>query len=194
MIHSCRSFYTAGEAPKDDPDYYFKESTWRKANPGFDFINKQGFEESAQRARGDDGFLNTFLRYNLNIWVGSTQSFIPSYIWDKCNKGEVVDEELHGLDCYGGLYARSQGGFMCFSLFFPSVSVLRRWFWCTEESFDNLLLAIPSFFKLVAHFTMIDGSAHDFVVPERDISGLFDRFKVQRIDYACRDNPNDSTT
>ncbi len=180
--------YTAGEAPKNDPDYYFKESTWNKSNPGLKFKNRKDFEQTAMRAKGDDGFLNTFLRYNLNIWVGSTESFIPTHIWNKCNKGEGSDKELHGLEAYGGLYARSLGGFMCFSLFFPSVSVLKRWFWCTEESFDTLLIENPSFSSWVPHFTMIEGSAHDFVVPEKDMLRVLDRFKVQAVDYACRDN------
>lgn len=125
--------YSAGDQPEGDDEYYFRPETWEAANPGFKYINGYKFAQKAQVARNSSSSLNTFLRYNLNIWVGSVNAWIPAHRWAKC-KGKVNFSELEGERAYCGLYVSKIKDIGAFCMFFPEKKVLWWRYFCPETS------------------------------------------------------------
>lgn len=181
--------FTAGEAPSDDPGYYFREETWKIANPGWDHINQVEFKRKAERAKNSKAFLNNFLRYNLNVWVGSSNTFIPEYEWNQCNRGVVPLEDLRGQECFAGLYFMHVRDIIAFTLFFPAQRVIKRWFWCPKAMFierENIDSRWTSW-KEAGFIRIVSGNAHDFNDPMEVISDIVGRFRVQSFEYRCRE-------
>ncbi len=116
--------------PDDDP---FDPKTWEKANPGWNFINQREFKEMATRAERNPALLNTFKRYNLNMWTGSTESWIPPHEWSLGNDG-VSFSEVRGYPCYGGLMVSRVRDINAFCLFFPDFDQFFWWYWCPITS------------------------------------------------------------
>lgn len=116
--------------PDDDP---FDPKTWEKANPGWNFINQREFKELAKRAERNPALLNTFKRYNLNMWTGSTESWIPPHEWSLGNPG-VSFSSARGMECYGGLMVSKVRDLNSFCLYFPELEQMFWWFWCPMTS------------------------------------------------------------
>lgn len=181
--------FTAGEQPKDDPDYYFRPETQRKANPGFEFINQHEFAAKALRAERSKAFLANYLRYNLNVWVGSAQGFIPKHEWDRCNKGKVALTDLMDYECYAGLYFMHVRDLICMSLFFPELCVLKRWFWCPSEKLRDRIDGFSPFADWVdaGYIRKVPGNAHNFKEPAAVISELLKKLKIRSFEVKCRE-------
>ena len=180
--------WSAGEQPKDDPEYYYKESTWKIANPGWAFINQEEFKALANKARRSKAFEADFLRYNLNVWVGSASGFIPQYEWDQCNKGKVDLGELRGEECYAGLYFMHPRDIIAMTLFFPGQKVLKRWFWCPKTVLDDRSVVEPMFKSWVkeGYIRVVPGKGHDFEGPIEVIENLVDDFKIMGFEVRTR--------
>lgn len=66
-------------------DNWRDEATWRKANPNFDIsVYREYFEELVTKAETSNSELNSFLRFNLNIWTNSSVQWINMDRWDAC--------------------------------------------------------------------------------------------------------------
>lgn len=77
------SFFFAwwGASDADDPAL---PATWEKANPGFgDLLDPEDFEANLKQATAK-GTLNDFKTKRLNMWVDSSQAWLPDGWWDKC--------------------------------------------------------------------------------------------------------------
>jgi phage terminase large subunit-like protein len=124
-------------APEDAD--YFDEDTWKAANPAWDIINKDAFRATALTAQNNPLFLNTFLRYHLNIWTGSTKAFIPLKDWDNCNHGPLDFNDYKGRKCYAGIDYGSKRDLSSFTLLFPPQEGVPRttvftWGWCPLDT------------------------------------------------------------
>ncbi len=85
---------------KDDP---FSKKTWAKANPGFGtIIDAENFRILAEEAKTRTSALNSFLRLHLNIWTGSTESWIPPHVWDS-RMCDIDESDLLKADLFLGL-------------------------------------------------------------------------------------------
>jgi phage terminase large subunit-like protein len=77
------SFFMAwwGAQETDDPS---SPVTWEKANPGYgDLIDPEDFESNWKQAVAK-GTVNDFKTKRLNMWVDSSQAWLPNGWWDKC--------------------------------------------------------------------------------------------------------------
>lgn len=77
------SFFMAwwGAQQTDDPSL---PATWEKANPGYgDLLDPEDFEANYKQAVAK-GTLNDFKTKRLNMWVDSSQAWLPDGWWDKC--------------------------------------------------------------------------------------------------------------
>lgn len=77
------SFFFAwwGAEDGDDPA---SPATWAKANPGYgDLLDAEDFEATYKQAIAK-GTLNDFKTKRLNMWVDSSQAWLPDGWWDKC--------------------------------------------------------------------------------------------------------------
>jgi phage terminase large subunit-like protein len=181
--------FSAGEQPKDDADYYFREETWKKANPGWNFINQDEFRSMANQARRSQLFLNDFLRYNLNVWVGSASGFIPRHEWDQCNKGVIDTAELRGQPCHAGLYFMHVRDIIALTLFFPEQMVLKRWFWCPSVTLDDRSVVDPMWkaWAKDGYVRRVPGSAHDWTDPSDVINAIIDQFDLKSLEVRTRE-------
>lgn len=121
---------------EDDP---FDPKTWYKANPGLgSIIDFDNFKDLAREAETTPSDLNSFKRLHLNIWTGSTESWIPPHEWEKCNLGEVDESELEGLPCWAGLDLASTRDLSSFAIIWELEKdksyLLRVWFWCPADT------------------------------------------------------------
>jgi phage terminase large subunit-like protein len=80
----------------DDPSFFFAwwganqgddpsdPKTWEKANPGYgDLLDPEDFEANYKQALAK-GTINDFKTKRLNMWVDSSQAWLPDGWWDKC--------------------------------------------------------------------------------------------------------------
>lgn len=130
--------YFAFIATLDEGDDWHDETVWLKANPNLGVTVKlEWMREMAGRAAKLPGFLNSFLRFNLNRWTNQTTRWIGPELW-AANAGTPIDEaSLQGRICYGGLDLSAVSDLTAWVLLFPDpaepgrVDVLCR-FWCPE--------------------------------------------------------------
>ena len=102
----------------DPDDDWTKESTWRKANPGYGTIcNAAYFEDAVKKAKSNPSMINSFLRLHLNIWTSAESSWIPDEIFMKGAK-EIPMDRLPNLPAYGGLDLASTQDLTAFALLF----------------------------------------------------------------------------
>lgn len=112
-------------ADPDDDD--FSEETWKKANPGWDYINHDEFEISAKMAKESAVFRNSFCRYNLNKWTGTETIWIDDDRFMRCNLGAIDEETLLGRECYVGLDLSSNRDTTALVYLFPPVGDEDKW-------------------------------------------------------------------
>lgn len=131
------SFYACIYAA-DEEDDWNKVATWKKANPNLDVsISREFLKQEARRAEELLSFQNTFRRLYLNQWTQQHSRWIDLGLWDE-QAGTVVEEQLAGRTCYGGLDLSSVSDITAWVLAFPSeddpelVDVLCR-FWVPAD-------------------------------------------------------------
>lgn len=94
--------YSAGEYGVVKEEDYFKEETWRRANPNYGrSIDKTYLEARAREAQNDPSALFTFLRYHLGIVTRSHTEWIPVNKILACDKGGY-EEDVQNLPCWMG--------------------------------------------------------------------------------------------
>ncbi len=111
--------YYAFIAAADEGDDWENPETWAKANPNLGVsVRHEYLEELADRARRSPSFLNTFLRYHLNVWTQQLERWITPEAWAQ---GDVaIDEgELVGRRCWVGLDLASTSDITAAVLAFP---------------------------------------------------------------------------
>jgi|CXWL01.1.fsa_nt_gi phage terminase large subunit-like protein len=122
----------------DEGDNWQDERNWYKSNPNLGVSKKLDYmRDNARKAAKLPGFLNTFLRLELNRWTQQVTRWIDMLLWD-ANAGPPIDEEsLRGRLCYGGLDLSSVSDLTAWVLLFPDpvvqdqVTILPR-LWCPE--------------------------------------------------------------
>ena len=86
-----------------DGDDWHDPQTWRKANPALgSFLTEKNFRIEYEKAVKMPSYINTFKNLHLNIWSNTLESWISDEDWMSC-AGEVDDEYLKTLPCWGGL-------------------------------------------------------------------------------------------
>lgn len=79
------------------------ERNWHYANPALGkFLSIESLRAEALEARNDPTKENAFRQYRLNQWVSQVSRWMPLHVWD-ATAGMVVEEQLVGRLCYGGL-------------------------------------------------------------------------------------------
>lgn len=87
----------------DEEDDWTDPEVWIKANPNMDVsIKKEYLEAQFLQARNNSSEEVNFKTKHLNMWVGSSMSWIDDISWMKCDKGGDP-ADLIGRECYGGL-------------------------------------------------------------------------------------------
>ncbi len=136
------STFYAYIAAADTEDDWLDEAVWAKANPSLGHTVSIDFlRQEAERAKHSPAYQNTFRRLFLNQWTQQTDRWLDLYLWDENASGAhgmVIEEQLKGRTCYGGLDLSAVKDLTAFVLVFPydddpdECDVLCR-FWCPES-------------------------------------------------------------
>lgn len=127
-------------AESDDP---FVERTWKKANPTYPITPSPEFMRSAaDKAKAGPVELASFLRLHLGIRAKQDARFIALDRWDRnAGLGPLVEADLAGRQCFGGLDLGSTSDLTALSWIFPredgGYDCLWR-FWMPEAALDRL--------------------------------------------------------
>lgn len=109
-------------ADKDAEDFApFDRETIARANPGAGItVTWEYLLKKAEQAQASPGALNAYLRLHLNVRTGAHSAWLKPQSWD-AGAGLVVEEELRGRDCFGGLDLASTSDFTACAWLFPPV-------------------------------------------------------------------------
>jgi phage terminase large subunit-like protein len=173
----------------DEDDAWDDRDTWRKANPGLGInVKWEYLEERAAQAAREPSFLNTFLRYHLNIWTQQVTRWISMDSWRDCPE-RAPEAELVGRPAYAALDLSQKLDLTALVLALPDDGgfwdLVSR-FWCPEDRIlersnrdqvpydawarDGWIVATPG--------NVID---YDFI--EAEAADLCDRFQVLQLAY-----------
>lgn len=103
----------------DEGDDWTKETTWKKANPGYGVsVQRDYFERKVVEAMSSPATEQTFRRLHLDQWTESQTRWVSMDRWDACN-GPVIPADLVGRECYAGLDLASTMDLCSLVLLFP---------------------------------------------------------------------------
>lgn len=156
----CWELYEYGRKVRsrqiDDPTFFFRwwgvtegqqwddEETWAAAQPNLGIsVSREFLRSEARQAKHVPARQNTFRRLYLNEWTQSAARWIDLGKWDEA-AGLVVEEQLKGRKCYGGLDLAATTDIAALAWDFPidlknkpHHEVIWR-FWIPEERLPDL--------------------------------------------------------
>ena len=119
------------------PDDDFEDpSVWRKANPSMGFtMDETRFGEELTAAKRSPSDWSSFLRYRLNLWLGSTDRYLDLAAWNAC--GAPFDPaELDGLPCWCGLDLATTTDLAAFAALYPGGRATWH-FWLPKDGIEE---------------------------------------------------------
>lgn len=138
--HFLHVEYSAPEKVTDAEIDDRLEEFGKMANPAWGHIVKPSeFKADWERSKRNPREVARFKQYRLNLWVGSTNPWLPIAEWDK-GKREYTLDDLKGRDCYAGLdLSRTRDMTSCVFIFpWPEdgAECIRLWpmFWLPEKT------------------------------------------------------------
>ncbi len=116
------------------------EKNWKWANPALgDFKSLDGMRAQAREAKNNPRKENSFRQFHGNQWVKQVIRWIPMDRYD-ASAQLVVEEQLHGLSCYGALHLAASTDVTSLIWDFPNGDdhqVLCR-FWVPKARMEDL--------------------------------------------------------
>lgn len=176
-----------GSTEKDDP---FKESTWRKANPGFGISPTKAYlEAEARRAKNSPADLAPFLRLHLGQRTKQNERYITMPTWDG-NAGLVDETKLAGRTCFGGLDLGSTSDLTALCWLFPrqkgeGYDAVWR-FWTPEDNMpelDRRTAGEATVWKREGWLRTTPGNVTDYGAVRATINADREKFHVRTIAF-----------
>jgi len=170
-------------------DDWTDPKVWKAANPNLGIsIPLDYFEREYRRAVEDMSYRSTFWRLHLNIRTKQRNRWIDPEKW-YASAGSVVESELLGELCGGGLDLSSKYDLTVYSLVFPRgqgvYAVLPR-FYIPEEAARERERKdrIPySAWASRGYIKITRGASVDYDLIEEDIKADFKRFRLRRMAF-----------
>ncbi len=129
-------------ASADEADDWTAPETWIRANPNYGVsVKPDDLARKAAKAKHLPAAQNAFKRLHLNLWTQQSDRWIDVALWNE-NAGTVVEADLDGRMCYGGLDLSSVSDLTAWVMVFPhekdaeTLDVLAR-FWCPEAKLTD---------------------------------------------------------
>lgn len=122
----------------EEDDDWRDPQVWYKANPNLGISSTlEQLERKCLEAQHLPSEQNNFLCKHLNKWVNQAERWINIEDWNAC-KGTIIEADLHGRECYGGLDLSSTTDITAFVLVFPPQEQDELWkaiyrFWVPKE-------------------------------------------------------------
>ena len=182
--------YFAFVCAMDEKDDWQDERNWYKANPNLGVSKKlQYMRDQANRAAKMPSKLNSFLRLDLNRWTQQVTRWISMELWEKNTGAPIVESELAGAMCYGGLDLSSVSDLTAWVLLFPNTTpdggstVLCR-LWCPEAKLTDEHNRYREQYQAWARegwLTATPGNAIDYEAVKMQVMQDASTFQVQEI-------------
>ena len=156
--------------PEDDPNFYFKESTWKSANPNYGVsVSKEEMRLASEEAKARPDKLNNFLVKYLNVWTNGSESYLPIQAWKKCiGKVSLGKNKIVGID----LSVRDDFTAVATVCMIGTVIHVKMKFYIPKDTVGEREreLGVPLISWVnEGHITATDGSVIDLNYLERDI-------------------------
>ena len=174
----------------DEDDDWTSPKTWRKANPSLGVtVTEEFLAQECRRAQLTPAYENTFRRLFLDLWTQQETRWLPLEAWDDCD-GEVDEEELTGVPCYGGLDLASTVDIASLILDFPTedpeLHILLPRFWIPEANMVERALRdrVPyDAWVRQGFIKATPGNVIDYAQIVADIIELGKRFNIREIAF-----------
>lgn len=175
-----------GVGEKDDP---FKESTWKKANPGYGISpTKSYLKEAAKKAENSPAELSSFLRLHLGRRTKQETKYIEMGDWDA--NASIVDEQaLKGRRAFGGIDLGSTSDLTALCWLFPrqgdSNGYEAVWrFWTPEDNMpelDRRTAGEATVWRREGWLQTTPGNVTDYAAVRAQVNADREKFKVSSI-------------
>lgn len=132
----------SAEEYKENPDIWKDPAAWKRANPSLGYIKSYKYmQDEAREAERNPAVLNDFLRFELNIWVGSATTWIPPHIL-RAKALPVTLEQFYGRPCYAGLDLSRTRDYTALTLCFTPYELDKFYtfwpfLWCPKQTLDE---------------------------------------------------------
>lgn len=167
------------------------EAAWLKANPNLGVSKKlDDLRDKARKAKQMPSRLNVFLQKELNIWTQASMRWIDPERWRACNVRPVVEAELAGRRCYGGLDLSSTLDVTALVWVFPPAEgtvydVLAR-LWIPEENWYERVKTDRAPYDVWIRqglMTVTPGNVVDYEFILETVQADFKRFDVAELAF-----------
>jgi phage terminase large subunit-like protein len=124
----------------DPEDDWKNPEVWAKPNPNLPYspTHLPYLQSEFKKALNEGGRTEVnFKTKNLNMWVDSPQTFIPTEVWNQ-NAHGTDESDLRGATCYGGLEVGPSGEISALALAFPGEKIkIKMMFFCAEDALQR---------------------------------------------------------
>ena len=165
---------------------------WAKVNPSLGVtFGADKVWAMYQSAEGNEADERAFRWLRLNEWTKyGAAKWLGTNIWDASSSGMVLEENLKGRPCYGGLDLSSKTDITAFVLFFPATNTNRAavlpTFWIPEdtiaERFAKDKVPYPAWVKQ-GFIATTPGNVIDQAFIRTEICRLKDQFDIREIGF-----------
>ena len=175
----------------EDSDDWTDPKVWKKANPSLGItVGIDKVKAACESARQNPSEENSFRQLRLNQWVKQAVRWMPMEKWDLC-KFPVIEEELEGRVCYGGLDLSSTTDITAFVLVFPPKDEDDRYFilpyfWIPEDNIDQRVRRdhVPyDIWEQQGYIQTTEGNVVHYGYIEKFIESLGERFNIREIAF-----------
>lgn len=166
---------------------------WIKSNPTLgNSITMDKLLELFTKAKNEGSTkLANFKTKNVNIWLNAYEEWEAAQEWHKCNFGQIKEEALHGMQCYGGLDLASNNDLTAFTLAFPKQAGVERcqklyYFWLPEDNMLKMQEKHRVDYKRwveLGYIKLTPGNIIDKEYIRKDINELAKKFEIVNIHY-----------
>lgn len=173
-------------ATLDEDDDWKDESCWIKANPNLGVsVSLHELRSLVEKAKRLPAAQNNLQTKRFNVWTQQANRWIDLDLWDE-NAGLVVEENLKGRTCYGGLDLASVSDMVAWVMVFPhdedaeTLDILCR-FWCPEarvHADNNRYRAQYQVWVKQGFLVATPGDATDYGFVKKQILDDAARFKL----------------
>lgn len=162
----------------------FDERNWAWPNPALgSFLSKESIRREALEAQNEPAKENAFRQFKTNQRVQQTTRWMPLHLWDACG-GLVVEEQLIGRECYGGLDLSATTDLTALAWFFPGTPHILLWRFFVPEAeakaIEKFGLPIRQWAR-EGYVTLTSGNVVDYEAVKAQILEDATRFDVVNI-------------
>lgn len=180
----------SAEEYEKNPDIWKDPEAWKRANPSLGYVKSYKYmEDEARNAEQNPSDLNDFLRFELNIWVGSAVTWIPAHIL-RAKAIPVSLEQFYGRKCFAGLDLSRTRDYTALTLCFTPFELdkfytLWPFLWCPGQTIEQRAKEQPVLKQWIKDDWVIEteGDVVDYKAIKAKIEWVRKMFRCEEIAF-----------